>query len=107
MLAATESAPLHAVETRQERHGRDEIIITTYALQDEGYSYSVQCRIGRLVRAVFPPQIARTFATPLEAKRAAVAELRQWTSHSRSLNARLRCFSLLAVEQREFDFGES
>lgn len=106
MLAATESPPLRAVETRRETHGRDEIILTVYESAG-AYSYSVQCRLGRLVRAVFPPQVARTFDTPLEAKRAAASELRRWTSHSRALNARLRRFALLAVEQREFDFGDT
>lgn len=107
MLSATENQQLPVAQTLHEKRGKDEIIITTYALPDgDSYTYSIQCRVGRLVRAVFPPQIARTFATPLEAKRAAVAKIRQWTNHSRSLNARLRCFTLLTVEQREFDFGD-
>lgn len=106
MLSATESPPLPAVNTLCERHGRDEIIIITYAIPDgAGYTYSVQCRLGRFVRSAFPHQLNDRLPRQEDIQRAAVNLLRQWTRKSRAAKNRLREFDLLAVGQREFDFG--
>lgn len=103
--AARASITLEVVECRSERHGKDEIILAVYSLPHGGrFTYSVQCHLGRFVQSLFPWSIAGNFTSPLEAKRAAVKTLREWTRRSRSAKERLRRFGVMAVEQREFDF---
>lgn len=100
LLAARTTAP-EVAERRHERHGKDEIILTVYRSADGGYTHSIQCRLGRLVRSAFPNQ---TFATPLAAKRAACALLESWLTHNPAARKRAAIFELRSADQPEFDF---
>lgn len=102
MLLATETSAPEVAERRHEKRGKDEIILTVYRAEG-GYTYSIQCRLGRFVRSAFPHK-AEEFATPLDAKRAAATTLRQWTQRSRAAKERLRGFDLIVPNQIEFDF---
>ncbi len=102
MLSAAESPPLAVVQTLHEKRGKDEIIITTYKLPD-GYTYSIQCRLGRFVRAVYPHQLIHPINKD-DVQQSAVSTLRQWTRHSSAAKERLRNFDLLSVGQLEFSF---
>lgn len=105
MLSARDTPALTVVEQWQEKHGKDEIILTVYRLPDGAYSYSVQCHLGRFVRSVFPQSVGGKYESSLAAQRAAVSTLRQWTRTNRAARERLRRFALISVGQREFDFG--
>ena len=104
MLSATDDQPLTIADTLHEKRGKDEIIITTYALPDgESYTYSIQCRLGRFVRAAYP----HNHPAPLrkdDVQKSAVSTLRQWTRTSRAAKERLRWFDLTNVGQLEFEF---
>ena len=103
MLLATETSAPEVAERRHEKRGKDEIILTVYRAAG-GYTYSIQCRLGRFVRSAFPHHQAEEFATPRDAKRAAAAKLRQWTQRSRAAKNRLRDFDLMVPDQLEFEF---
>lgn len=102
MLLATETSAPEVAERRHEKRGKDEIIITVYR-EAGGYTYSIQCRLGRFVRSAFPHH-AEEFATPRDAERAATTTLRQWTQRSRAAKEHLRCFDLMVPNQLEFEF---
>lgn len=102
MLLATETAAHEVSERRHEKRGKDEIILTVYRASG-GYTYSIQCRLGRFVRSAFPHK-SEVFATPRDAKRAAVATVRQWTRKSRATKERLHGFGLMMPDQLEFEF---
>lgn len=102
MLLAAETSAHEISERRHEKHGKDEIILTVYRASG-GYTYSIQCRLGRFVRSAFQHQ-SEVFATPRDAKRAAAATLRQWTRKSRATKKRLLVFELLSIDQIEFEF---
>lgn len=102
MLLATETAAPEVAERRHEKRGKDEIILTVYRAAG-GFTYSIQCRLGRFVRSTFPHN-AEEFATPRDAKRAAAATLRQWTRKSRAAKKRLLDFDLLSIDQIEMEF---
>lgn len=99
---------LAVVERQDERHGKNQIILTVYRTRAESapgaYTYSLQCRLNRFVRSIFPHQIPGAWPTPLDAKRAAASTLRQWTGRSRAAKEHLRGLDLLSVDQLEFDF---
>ena len=104
MLSATDDQPFTIVDTLHEKRGKDEIIITTYALPDgDSYTYSIQCRLGRFVRAAYPHNHPATLRKD-DVQKAAVSTLRRWTRQSRAAKDRLRQFELTNVGQLEFDF---
>lgn len=104
MLAPAESSELPIIDTLREKHGKDEIIITTYALPDgQTCTYSIQCRLGRFVRAIYPHQLPDRLRKQ-EVQKAAVSTLRRWTRQSRAAKDRLRQFDLTNVGQIEFEF---
>lgn len=105
MLAPAESPRLSIADTLREKRGKDEIIITTYALPDgQTYTYSVQCRLGRFVRAIYPHQFPDRLRKE-DVQKSAVITLRRWTSQSRAAKDRLRQFDLMTIGQLEFDFS--
>ena len=107
MTAARDSAAMEAVEKRQAKRGKDEVIITVYAAGDSQFSYSVQCCLGRFIRSVFPHQVREKYGSPRLALSAAVSTLRQWTQGSRSTKERLYALDLLNCPcQLELDFAE-
>ena len=89
-----------------EKHGKDQIILIVYSAENGGYTFSLQCCISSIIRAVFPHQIGRTYSTSAAAKRAAVETLDTWTKSSRSARKRLDAFDItLCPYQLEFCFG--
>lgn len=89
-----------AVWTRDERRGRDQVILAVYQLEGGGYSYSVQAKVGSLVRAAFPRQ-EPPCPTQAAARLAAVNALKGWTKGSPKAAARLKAFDLCEPCQRE------
>lgn len=94
------------IERIDEKHGKDEVILTVYATEGGQFTYSLQCRVSRIIRAVFPHQIQDNFLTSAKAKAAAVETLCAWIKPSRAAKEHLRSFDITASPyQLEFDFG--
>lgn len=94
------------VERIDEKHGKDEIILTVYGTEDGRFTYSLQCRVSRIIRAIFPHQIQDNFLTSAKAKAAAIETLSAWIKPSRAAKEHLRSFDITASPyQLEFDFG--
>ena len=97
---------MQEIERICEKHGKDEIILTVYGTEDGRFTYSLQCAVSRIIRAVFPHQISEIYSTPTEAKRAAIDTLFSWTKSSRAAKEHLKTFNITACPcQLEFDFG--
>lgn len=106
MLSARDTPALTVVEQRHEKHGKDEVIITVYSQPPGTFTYSVQCRLGRLIQAVYPHQLHAGYTSPRDALRAAVSTLHQWTRTSRAAREHLYAFDIVeSLWQQEFDFG--
>lgn len=93
------------VERIDEKHGKDEIILTVYGTEDGRFTYSLQCAVSRIIRAVYPHQLPESFASPPLAKRDAVDTLYGWLKPSRAAKKRLKSFDIPSCPfQLEFDF---
>lgn len=93
------------IEKNDETHGKDEIILSVYKSEENKFTFSVQCHLGDLTRAIFPHAHKQSFSTERAAKKAAVSLLYDWVGHSKKNRERLEKFYSLEVEQLEFDFG--
>ena len=96
---------MQEVERICEKHGKDEVILTVYATEGGLFTYSLQCRVSRIISAVFPHQIQDNFLTSAKAKAAAVETLRDWIKTSRAAKEHLRLFDITTCPyQLEFNF---
>ncbi len=96
---------MQEIERICEKHGKDEVILTVYATEGGQFTYSLQCRVSRIIRAVFPHQIQDSFLTSAKAKAHAVETLYAWIKPSRAAKEHLRLFDITASPyQLEFDF---
>lgn len=97
---------MQEIERICEKHGKDEIILTVYGTEDGRFTYSLQCAVSRIIRAVYPHQISESFASQVQAKRDAVDTLYAWIKPSRTAKEHLRSFDITTSPyQLEFDFG--
>ena len=44
-------------ERRDEVHGKNQIILTVYRTAHNRYTYSIQFKVGRIIRSIFPHQL--------------------------------------------------
>ena len=86
------------VERINEKHGKDEVILTIYGTEDGKFTYSLQCAVSRVIRALYPHQLSETFDSPTLAKLAAVNTLNDWTKFSRAAKKKLKSFTRLKTE---------
>lgn len=94
------------IERISEKHGNDEIILTVYRTEEGGFTYSLQCAVSRIIRAVFPHQMSETYPSARAAKVAAVETLSAWTKSSRAAKEHMKSFDIiLSPYQLELDFG--
>lgn len=84
------------VERIYEKHGKDEIILTVYGTEDGRFTFSLQCAVSRVIRAVYPHQLPDSFDSPSLAKRAAVDTLCSWTKFSRTAKEHLKFFDFFS-----------
>lgn len=97
---------MQEIERICEIHGKDEIILTVYGTEDGRFTYSLQCAVSRIIRAVFPHQVSDSFASPAQAKRAAIDTLCSWLKDSRTAKEHLKSFDIPSCPyQLEFDFS--
>ncbi len=82
------------LERINEKHGIDEIILTVYGTEDGKFTFSLQCAVSRVIRAIYPHQLSETFDSPTLAKLAAVNTLNDWTKFSRAAKKKLKSFTI-------------
>lgn len=82
------------VEQINEKHGKDEVNLTVYVTEDGRFTYSLQCAVSRVIRALYPHQFSETFESPTLAKLAAVNTLYDWTKFSRAAKEKLKTFNI-------------
>lgn len=93
-------------ERRDEVHGRNQIILTVYRTAQNRYTYSIQLKVGRIIRSIFPHQLETNWASPLQAKHAAFNTMLSWTKNSRSAKKSLFDFEIMNVDQQSL-FSEA
>jgi hypothetical protein len=90
----------------REVHGKDEVAIAVYHIAD-GFLYSINCRLGTLVRSSYPHPDTPASATMYGARKDACLELSRWIKRNRDAKKHIEPFSILEYRQLElpFDFG--
>ena len=92
-------------EQIDEKHGKDEVVLTVYRSEDNNFTYSLQCHVSRIIRAIFPHQLTEVYSSPQKAKRAAIDTLFDWIKQSRTAKEHLRTFCITDCPyQLEFAF---
>lgn len=91
---------LRPVWQREERRGRDVIIIAVFGGNSD-YTFAAQAKLGSLVRAVYPHQVKKQYPTIYAARDAAILQLHEWTKAAPRAKARLKAFDLSLCGQRE------
>ena len=91
---------LTITEQRDEVHGDNQIILTVYRTEHNRYTYSIQLKVGRIIRSIFPHQLETDWDSPLQAKHAAFYTMLSWTKHSRSAKKSLFDFEIMNVDQQ-------
>ena len=92
------------VSTLQKKKKRDEskngsqIILTIYAVQN-GFVYSVNCKLRRFVRSYYPTEKETKYPTEKDAQRAAVFRLQSWIKDSRKLKELFSHFEISDYDQ--------
>ena len=95
---------MRQIEQLNEKRGQDQIILTIYEEQGR-YTFALQCAVSRIIRAFYPHQIKDPYATPAQAKQAAIALLHSWTARTPAAKARLKEFGITFCDtQLEFNF---
>lgn len=84
------------IERIDEKHGKNEIILTIFETDAGRFTYSLQCSVSRVIRSIYPHQIEETYHTDQTAKIAAVDTLFAWTKRSRAANEQLKAFDITA-----------
>lgn len=97
---------LTTIECRDEVHGKNQIILTVYRTAQNRYTYSIQLKVGRIIRSIFPHQLDTNYDSPLQAKHAAFNTMLSWTKHSRSAKKSLFDFEIMNVDQQSL-FSEA
>lgn len=87
---------MRQIERIFEKHGKNEIILTVYGTEDGRFTFSLQCAVSRVIRAIYPHQLPDSFDSPTSAKRAAVDMICSWTQFSRAAKAQLKSFDFLS-----------
>ena len=87
---------MQKIERIFEKHGKNEITLTVYGTEDGRFTFSLQCAVSRVIRAVFPHQLPDSFDSPTLAKRAAVDTLCSWTKFSRAAKEHLKSFDFFS-----------
>lgn len=97
---------LTTIECRDEIHGKNQIILTVYRTAQNRYTYSIQLKVGRIIRSIFPHQLDTNYDSPLQAKHAAFYTMLSWTKNSRSAKKSLFDFEIMNVDQQSL-FSEA
>lgn len=97
---------LTPIERRDEIHNRNQIILVIYKTEDNRFSFSIQLKIGKIIRSIFPHQLDETWSSIIEAKHAAFNIMLSWTKNSRTAKKSLFDFEVMNVDQLQL-FSES
>lgn len=88
----------------KEIHGSDEISIVLFKT-DKGFFFSINCRLGRFIRAYYPHNDTAPYLTEYLAREAASQIIKTWVSNNRDAKKRLLLFDILEYRQIEFNFS--
>jgi len=89
---------LPIVQKRDESKNGSQIILTVYAAQN-GFVYSVNCKLRRFVRSYYPTEKETKYPTKKDAQRAAVLRIRSWIGNSRKLKELFSHFEISDYDQ--------
>lgn len=89
---------LPVVCKKEEIKNGAQIIITIYAVQN-GFVYSINCKLRRFIRSYYPTPKDVKHPTPQEAQCAAVCLIQQWVQSNRKLQALLLEFEIANYRQ--------
>lgn len=93
-------ANLTTIECRDEVHGKNQIILTVYRTEDKRFTFSIQLKVGRIIRSIFPHQLETNWDSTIQAKHAAFNTMLSWTKNSRSAKKSLFNFEIMNVDQQ-------
>lgn len=99
-------ANLTTIESRDEVHGKNQIILTVYRTEENRFTFSIQLKVGRIIRSIFPHQLETNWDSTIQAKHAAFNTMLSWTKHSRSAKKSLFDFEIMNVDQQSL-FSEA
>lgn len=91
---------LKTVFSRDEIHVKSQIILKVYSV-DNGFVFSVNCKLGRFVRSYYPTPEGKVFESIPAAKRAAQSIILKWVKESRTARKYLQLFDFMYVDQME------
>lgn len=89
---------LPIVQKRDESKNGSQIILTIYAAQD-GFVYSVNCKLRRFVRSYYPTEKETKYPTEKDAQRAAVFRIQSWIGNNKKLKTLLSDFEIANYQQ--------
>ena len=75
---------LPVVQKRNESKNGSQIILTIYAVEN-GFVYSINCKLCRFIRSYYPTEKETKYPTEKDAQRAAVFRIQSWIKDSRKL----------------------
>ena len=89
---------LPIVQKRDESKNGSQIILTIYAVQN-GFVYSVNCKLHRFVRSYYPTEKEAKYPTEKDAQRAAVFRIQSWIGNNKKLKTLLLDFEIANYQQ--------
>ena len=90
---------LPVVQKRDESKNGSQIILTIYAAEN-GFVYSINCKLHRFIRSYYPTEKEKRFSSAKDAQCAAVCKMRSWIGNNRKLNALLSDFEIANYQQQ-------
>ena len=85
---------------RKEQHGLSQIIITIYAVYG-GYTYGINCKLGKFIKSVYQRTEEIPATTVLSARLKAADIIKSWADEQPSLKKHLRQFDIIDCRQQE------
>lgn len=89
---------LPIVQKRDESKNGSQIILTVYAVQN-GFVYSINCKLRRFVRSYYPTEKETKYPTEKDAQRAAVFRIQSWIGSNRKLKDLFSHFEISKYDQ--------
>lgn len=89
---------LPIVQKRDESKNGSQIILTIYAAQN-GFIYSINCKLRRFVRSYYPTEKETKYPTIKAAQCAAVFRIQSWIKDSRKLKELFSHFEISDYDQ--------
>lgn len=89
---------LPIVQKRDESKNGSQIILTIYAVEN-GFVYSINCKLRRFVHSYYPTEKETKYPTEKDAQRAAVFRIQSWIKDNRKLKELFSHFEISDYDQ--------